>query len=134
MSEFWNRSIIVETDDVTFTYPDMQINFKVEFEEVGDPPEAIVQLYNLTQETENLIKTGNQLTLKAGYKGSEGILIVGEIINVEAYHNRAERICEVHIIGAADVLRKQIISMTFAEGVKASYILKTILDEYDIEH
>lgn len=67
-----------------FRYPDYEIQFRVDFAKGGDPDLAVIELYNLAPETEQVFKKG-EMVLRAGYQGDIGIVMAGEIRHVRVF-------------------------------------------------
>jgi len=131
--EFWLREIKVNTAGKEFVYPDIEIQFRVEFDDTYDPDLAVVELYNLKRETENSIKKGEQLILSAGYQGDIGTVIAGEITEVYSRMEGVDRICEIEVVDATEAFLKQRISKTYKEGIKASQVLNDVLAKTGLE-
>ena len=133
MSEFWLREIKVNVAGLEFIYPDIEIQFRMEFDDTDDPDIAVVELYNLKRETENKIKKGEQLILSAGYQGDIGTVIAGEIAEVYSRMEGVDRICEIEVVDATEAFLRQRISKTYKEGITASQVLADVLDKTGLE-
>ncbi len=127
MNEFWLREIKVNIAGLEFTYPEFEVQFRVEFDDDDDPDVAIVELYNLKQETENRIKRGEELVLAAGYEGDIGTVLAGKVSQAYAYPEGVDRICEVEVIDATDDFLTRRVSKAYKAGTRASQILADIL-------
>ena len=132
--EFWIREIKVNVVGLEFIYPDdIEIQFRVEFDDTDDPDIAVVELYNLKRETENSIKKGEQLILSAGYQGDIGTVIAGEIAEVHSRMEGVDRICEIEVVDATEDFLKRRISKTYKEGTRASQVLSDVLSMTGLE-
>jgi len=133
MNEFWLRQIKASTAGLELTYPETEIRFRVEFDSTGDPSFGIVELYNLRPETENRLQRGEYFILSAGYQGDTGTLIAGAISHVFAREEGVDRICEVEVIDATSAYLSQIISRTYSENSRLSYIITDVLKTTGLE-
>jgi len=127
MSEFWLREAKISVAGLELIYPDFEIQFRVEFDDSSEPDMAVVELYNLKQETENRIKKGEEFILAAGYQGDIGTVLAGNISDVHAFPEGVDRICEVEVIDATEDFLTRRVSKTYKAGTRASQILADIL-------
>lgn len=134
MSDFWLReaSVTYETEKGVreFTYPEYEIKFRMEFGKDGEPDFCVIDIYNLLTDTEEMFKveedSGKKLTLRAGYGGDSGILIVGIIKHVAVFNEGNDRICEIEVHDTA-VSYDKVINRSYVPGTTAEQILKQII-------
>ena len=134
MSDFWLReaSVTYETEKGVreFTYPEYEIKFRMEFGKDGEPDFCVIDIYNLLSDTEEMFKveedSGKKLTLRAGYGGDSGILIVGIIKHVAVFNEGNDRICEIEVHDTA-VSYDKVINRSYVPGTTAEQILKQII-------
>ena len=133
MAEFWLREIKVNTAELEFTYPKFTIEFRVEFDDTDEPDIAVVEIYNLKQETENRIKKGQELILSAGYQGDIGTVLAGRISDAHAFPEGVDRVCEIEVVDATEEFLDRRVSKTYKAGTKASQILADVLGMTGLE-
>jgi len=134
MSDFWLREASVtyemEKDVREFTYPEYEIKFRMEFGKDGEPDFCVIDIYNLLTDTEEMFKveedSGKKLTLRAGYGGDSGILIVGIIKHVAVFNEGNDRICEIEVHDTA-VSYDKVINRSYVPETTAEQILKQII-------
>lgn len=134
MSDFWLReaSVTYETEKGVreFTYPEYEIKFRMEFGKDGEPDFCVIDIYNLLTDTEEMFKveedSGKKLTLRAGYGGDSGILIVGIIKHVAVFNEGNDRICEIEVHDTA-VSYDKVINRSYVPETTAEQILKQII-------
>ena len=134
MSDFWLReaSVTYETENGVreFTYPEYEIKFRMEFGKDGEPDFCVIDIYNLLTDTEEMFKveedSGKKLTLRAGYGGDSGILIVGIIKHVAVFNEGNDRICEIEVHDTA-VSYDKVINRSYVPETTAEQILKQII-------
>jgi len=134
MSDFWLReaSVTYEMENGVreFTYPEYEIKFRMEFGKDGEPDFCVIDIYNLLTDTEEMFKveedSGKKLTLRAGYGGDSGILIVGIIKHVAVFNEGNDRICEIEVHDTA-VSYDKVINRSYVPGTTAEQILKQII-------
>jgi len=133
MNEFWIRETVVSGCGREFCYPDYEIQFRVDFAKGGDPDLALLELYNLAPETEQVFATGEEMILRAGYQGDIGIVMAGEIRHVRVFAEGADRICEVEVHDTSAAYQGMDISESYVPGTAASGILERIISMSGLE-
>ncbi len=133
MSEFWLRETVVSGCGREFRYPDYEIQFRVDFAKGGDPDLAVIELYNLAPETEQVFKHGEEMVLRAGYQGDIGIVMAGEIRHVRAFDEGADRICEIEVHDTSDAYQGAEISESYVPGTTGSQILERVISMSGLE-
>ena len=133
MSEFWIRETVVSGCGREFRYPDYEIQFRVDFAKGGDPDLAVIELYNLAPETEQVFKHGEEMVLRAGYQGDIGIVMAGEIRHVRAFDEGADRICEIEVHDTSAAYQGEPISESYVPGTTGSQILERIISMSGLE-
>jgi hypothetical protein len=102
----------------------------MEFGKDGEPDFCVIDIYNLLADTEEMFKveedSGKKLTLRAGYGGDSGILIVGIIKHVAVFNEGNDRICEIEVHDTA-VSYDKVINRSYVPGTTAEQILKQII-------
>jgi len=133
MSEFWIRETVVSGCGREFRYPDYEIQFRVDFAKGGDPDLAVIELYNLAPETEQVFKHGEEMVLRAGYQEDIGIVMAGEIRHVRAFDEGADRICEIEVHDTSDAYQGMEISESYVPGTTGSQILERVISMSGLE-
>lgn len=133
MSEFWLRETVVSGCGREFRYPDYEIQFRVDFAKGGDPDLAIIELYNLLPETEELFKKGEEMILRAGYQGDIGIVMAGEIRHFRPFDEGADRICEIEVHDTSATYQGMEISESYVPGTTGSQILERVISMSGLE-
>ena len=133
MSEFWIRETVVSGCGREFRYPDYEIQFRADFAKGGDPSVAIIEIYNLSRETEQIFKVGEKLTLRAGYQGDIGIVMAGEIRHFRAFNEGADRVCEIEIHDTSKEYQGKEISESYVTGTTGSLILERVISMRGLE-
>ena len=113
--------------------PDLDINFNIKFDAADAQPVNDVTILNLTPETIRNINIGQTLILNAGYFGNLGSILVGKIKNITASNGTVDRSLKLTVTPDINVILTQNVSKSYAPGTLASYIVKDILNEVDIE-
>lgn len=133
MSEFWIRETVVSGCGREFRYPDYEVQFRVDFAKGGDPDLAVIELYNLAPETEQIFKYAEEMVLRAGYQGDTGIVLAGEIRHVRVFDEGADRICEIEVHDTSAAYQGAEISESYVPGTAASAILERVIGMSGLE-
>lgn len=121
-------SAIIETENVRLTNEVLDFEYDVPFDDDLVPNEAELTLYNLKSETIANFKKGNELTLTCGYGSDLGIILHGKISKVTTKHDDLDKVTTVYVLDNFDYGDATIIEEAYSENVKASYILKSLLE------
>ena len=132
-NKFWLRETVVSGCGREFRYPDYEVQFRVDFAKGGDPDLAIIELYNLAPETEQIFKRGEEMVLRAGYQGDIGIVMAGEIRPVRVFDEGADRICEIEVLDTSDAYQGTEISESYVPGTTGSQILERAISMSGLE-
>ena len=133
MSEFWIRETTVAGCGREFRYPDYEIQFRADFTKGGDPSVAIIELYNLAPETEQIFKRGEEMVLRAGYQGDIGIVMSGEIRHFRAFSEGVDRVCEIEVHDTSKEYQGKEISESYVSGTTGSQILERVISMSGLE-
>ena len=129
----WKRKAQVVTGGRQIEYPELHLEFRVEFDEEADANVAEIEIFNLTEDTINRIKRGNDITINAGYKDDVGNLFLGKIDEVHTVRDGTERITQIESTDTTEEWMQSRINKTYKEGIRASQILRDILDKSGLE-
>ena len=132
-NKFWLRETVVSGCGREFRYPDYEIQFRADFAKGGDPSVAIIEIYNLSRETEQIFKVGEKLTLRAGYQGDIGIVMAGEIRHFRAFNEGSDRVCEIEIHDTSKEYQGKEISESYVPGTTGSQILERVISRSGLE-
>ena len=100
----WQRYIEILVDDVMITNNDLDIYFRVKYDEACS---AEIIVYNLAEETRKKIVKDKQIILKAGYKDDYGIIFAGTIKEVEDEIEGADVATNIYAIDDTSKLNKK---------------------------
>jgi len=134
----FNRSASVEiTTETNFILKltGLRFVFNVDKTENKDPNTGKVSIYNLSQDTRNIIKdVGRNLTIFAGYTDENGeeLLFTGDITNITHNINRPDVITEIEASDGKESVDKAKISLSQNEKTSGRNVLEKVLAEFDI--
>ena len=111
--------------------PPMSIGFRTEFSDRAALDVAVIELYNMTPESENLIRRNERIALSSGYEQDHGLVMEGFVSNVHAYYDRVDRICEVEMLDGVPALLETI--EEDLTGQRAIDVMERLLDYAGIE-
>jgi len=126
--------IVTETNFI-LRISGLRISFTVDKTENKDPNTAKLQVYNLAQDTRNIIKdVGRNVTLFAGYENENGeeLLFTGDITNITHKINKPDVITEIEASDGKEALDKAKIVISQNEKTSGLGILQKVLGNFDI--
>lgn len=129
-NELFNRKVIIKTDNnITLKNDDFKITFSVPFDDDMEVNMAEVTVCNLTDSTINKLRRNDVITIEAGYGKDTGIICSGRITNVKNIHNGVDKETTIEITDGPDLSSKSLENKTYANGTKASYILRDLANK-----
>ena len=121
---------LVKVAGMAISSEKMDLEFTIPFDDDLEPNEAEIILYNLSDNTLNQLKKGLVLTVEAGYTGDTGVIFTGFIDRIRTKQEGVDRATVIQCFD--DVKTKDVQNLTYAKGMKASAILKDLLNKTGI--
>ncbi len=115
----------VMCNGVTIDSNELDLDFRVPFDDDLEPNEAEITVYNLTDSTIKKFLKGKKVTITAGFNGDTGIVFQGVVDRVKTKQESCDKVTTINCFD--DVSEKKIESISFAAGTKASTILKKLI-------
>lgn len=128
MSNFFDRKIEVIISNKKFTYPQLDITFKTNFDSNPIPDEAECSLFNLSNYSKNFINKGTGIVINAGYGNDIGTVLDGVITDVVTVNNSLDKETKIKILNVTNQYLNKTISYTYGKNVSNKHIILDILD------
>lgn len=122
----FGRVVKIQTAGLTFTQ-DLDLEFTVPFDDDTEVNEAEIKVYNLSKNTIGKLKANEEITITAGYGPDTGVIFVGAISTVKTKWEDKDKLTTIKAVDDVKLEERDIDSISFKAGVKASYILKTLV-------
>lgn len=123
----FNRKVELVIGNKSFTFPEFTIYFRVEYSDKDELNDAEISIYNLSNQTLNNIKKGDNVILNAGYEGDVGNIFIGIIDDVNTKQVRTDKITKILALDTSEQWIKSKVNKTYKAGIKASQILRDIV-------
>ncbi len=123
----YGHTVIIQTGAVTIKNEELDCEFDIPFDDDTEADEAEITIYNLSDTTIQNIKTGEKITVTAGYGKDTGIVFSGVISKPKTYYSGLDRVTEIRAIDNSQLAEREIKSLSYAKGVSASRILKDLV-------
>lgn len=127
----FGRVVKIQIGGLTLTN-DLDLEFTVPFDDDTEANEAEIIIYNLTKTTISRIKTDEEISITAGYGSDTGVIFVGVISTVKTKWSGQDKITTITAIDDTKLEERDIDSISFNAGTKASYILKTLVGKLNL--
>lgn len=132
-NELFKRTVIIKTNNnVKLKNDDYKITFNVPFDDDMDMNMAEVTVCNLTDSTINKLRYNDTITIEAGYHTDTGIICSGRISSVTTSHDGIDKTTTIEIKDGPDLSSKSLENKTYANGTKASYILRDLANKLNL--
>lgn len=128
----FNRQIelqIGKPGEIGLLIKDLRISFSVEKTDTESANTAIIQIYNLTDDTiKRINRAGNILILRAGYE-DEGIktLFFGTVINSTDMKTGTERILEIQVADGVENIQDKNLTISYRAGTTVQKIFNDLI-------
>lgn len=124
----YDQKITLKTGDVTITNDDLDLEFNIPFDDDTEANEAEIIVYNLTDKTINAMKKDAAISIKAGYGKDTGVIFSGYISKKRTRWEDDDKVTTIYAIDKNGKKEKEITSLSFGKGTKASKILKKLVE------
>lgn len=133
----FRRRVSVSLGGVRLDSPPFDIHFLYRFDTDPEPNTAVIDIFNLSNDTINRFKKGSPVILNAGYEGDTGTLIAGDASIVRTFYETSssgnERILRLEVGESTERWLSHTISKTYKPGSKASMIMADMLASFGLE-
>lgn len=127
------RRAVVTFADKIINYPDLDMDFEVNFDTNSDGNSTNLKIYNLSDKTIDKLKKDTEITIKAGYKDDLGLLVKGIITNSKSKFEDDYKVTKISIDDNTKSWAKDTyINLTWTPRTKASKIAKDILEQLSL--
>lgn len=131
--KFWKRAATLQLGSNKYDMSSFYFKFKVSFSDSEELGTATIEVHNLSATTRNNIKKGQAVILNAGYEGDVGAIFVGKVSDCDNKKSGTEYITTITAAEALEEWLTKEVNKTYAEGSKASAIVKDLLNIFGIE-
>ena len=128
---FWIRAATLVIGSNKYDLDGMNFTFDIPFEDSDEPPVATVTVTNLSSNTRNGIKKDDPVILNAGYRGNVGCILVGKVVGLK--QNNVDWTTTLTVQPCAEEILGRIVNKTYAENMKASAIIRDLLNIFGAE-
>lgn len=110
---------------------DFKITFEVTKTVRHVPNTALIRIYNLSQELENLIKGEfDDVVINAGYQGDVRLLFRGNIRHTSAYPDGVDRILEIDAADGDKDYNEAFVNTTLGPGATTSHMVDALVRSF----
>ena len=122
----FGHTVIIKTGDVTIKNSELDCEFSIPFDDDTEANEAELIFYNLSDTTIKNMKSKAKITVTAGYGKDTGIIFSGFISYKKTYYDGCDKVTKICALDDMKLQEKDVESITYAAGTKASKILKAL--------
>lgn len=133
MSDLYMREVEVLIGDRKITSPEFQIHFQVNFSDDPEPNTGEILLFNLSDDTTNRIKKGENIILNAGYQGEIGTILAGKIEEVKGYREGMDSVTKLAVGDATEEWYRSTVNRTYKAGTTSNQIIKDLVGMFGLE-
>ena len=130
---FWIRAATLVIGHNKYSLENMDFSFEIPFEDTDEPPVATIKVTNLAASTRASIERNDLVILNAGYEGNVGCLLVGRIVGLTHKQSNVDWTSTFTVQPCADEILGSRINKTYAKNIKASVIVRDLLNIFGVE-
>ena len=130
---FWIRDANLTIGHNKYTLGGLNFSFEIPFEDSDEPPVATVTVTNLSANTRANIKKNDPVVLNAGYEGDVGCILIGKVTGLKHKQSGTDWTSTITVLPCSDEILGKMINKTYAENIKASAIVRDLLNIFGVE-
>lgn len=130
---FWIRDATLVIGHNKYTLDGLDFSFEIPFDDSDEPPVATVKVTNLSPATRANIKKDDPIVLNAGYRGDVGCILVGKVVGLKHKQSNVDWTTTITVQPCADEILGSLINKTYSENIKASAIVRDLLNIFGVE-
>lgn len=130
---FWIRAATLVIGSNKYSLERLSFSFDIPFEDSDEPPVATVKVTNLSGNTRANIKKNDPIILNAGYEGDVGCILIGKVVGLKHKQANVDWTTTIMVQPCADEILGKLINKTYAENMKASAIVRDLLNIFGVE-
>lgn len=123
----FGRVVYIDTGGVRIDGSQLDVEFNIPFDDDTEANEASITIYNLSSHTVSMIKSNASITVTAGHTGDTGIVFSGYISKVNTKWSGNDKVTTISAIDYINLKERDVESISYNSGVKASYILRDLV-------
>ncbi|WP_405381219.1 phage protein [Phascolarctobacterium sp.] len=124
----YDQKVTIEAGGVIITNDELDLEFEIPFDDDTEANEAEIVIYNLTDDTIRAIEEKAAISVSAGYGKDTGIIFSGYISKKKTYWEDNDKITIIYAIDNNGKEEKELTSLSFNSGTKASAILRKLVE------
>lgn len=130
---FWIRAANLTIGKNKYSLERLTFKFDIPFEDSDEPPVATITVTNLSEKTRAGIKKNDPIILNAGYEGDVGCILIGKVVGLKHKQSNVDWTTTITVQPCADEILGSLINKTYAENMKASAIVRDLLNIFGVE-
>lgn len=128
----FGHTVVAECNGVKINSSELDIEFKVPFDDDIEANEAEIKIYNLSKTTISAFALDKKITLMAGYGNDTGVIFSGFVSKVSSKYSGIDKITVINAIDSVELKERKIESLSYSKGIKASYILEDLIKKINL--
>jgi|AntRauTorcE11897_2_1112592.scaffolds.fasta_scaffold23219_3 hypothetical protein len=128
MSRAFGRKVIFTLENKEIKYPELDLEFEVNFNTDSDGNVGHVRFFNISNKTIDLLKKDTNFTLRAGYKNDVGLLLPGVISYTQTSWDTTDKITEIVVGDNTSDWLNTTVNQTWRAGIRARDVAVDLID------
>ena len=124
----YDQNITIKSGNVSISGDEIDFLFDIPFDDDTEANVAEIVIYNLTDKTINAIKRKAAISIEAGYGKDTGVIFSGYVDKRQTVWEDNDKVTTIKAIDNNGKKEKELTSLSFGSGTKASKILKKLVE------
>lgn len=129
----FGRRVEVSAGNKTINYPDLLLEFNLEFDTSSEANVGSIKVFNLSATTIEALEPNEEITIKAGYQEDLGVIFVGVIVSTSTKWQGADKETEIILGDHSDKWLKTTVNQTWEVDSSASQIVQDVANILPLE-
>lgn len=126
------RVVIGQDDGSEISISDLFIKIDIDRNISGKPNDGMVEIYNLSEATENQIKEkGTRIRVSAGYDGEPILIHDGDIRRVDRQRSGVDRITKITLGGNLNKISQAVFNKSYSGQIAIKQIVEDSIESFD---
>lgn len=122
----FRRSVLIKSGGAVINNQALDCEFEVNFDDNTQANSAEIRIYNLNNTTINRFVNKQSITIQAGYGNDNGTIFDGYITSKKTLWEGVDKITTIRALDDSKRYNRNVESISFRAGTKASYILNDL--------
>lgn len=120
------RDVEIVVNNRIYSNKDFDMAFEIPFNDDSEANESKIEIYNLSNDSINLLKNSSKIIVNAGYQGNIGSVLIGDISKIDSKNDGLDKNTIIHVLDSSEKWATKSIEKSYKKNIKASQIISDL--------